>query len=364
MTKNKLLFVISIVIIAALLLVAASCIKIVPKTPPGSRPGAPTSPPAQPVSPSQPGEPSSSPPPAPAAADRPDLTVTDVWVISKEVYYKAKNMGTAESKGSRAYLFVNGIKQAEDYTEPLAPGQERAGPFSNYAWKFQELDVPDIATGVGVLEEDRPVRFTIKVCADVENTLVESDESNNCKTIIMGIKYSYRFADFAHQALWTTGYGTLKLPLPEESATGAAMVANVSLEDNQGGATILMIPQQVNDGWIQGRFGQFYSDELRQTRVRDITIPDIARFSARVGFTSASAPGSKARFMFGTVDPSGIVTFANPPVTASMDGKMDTYEVDLSNLAGQKRQFVLRVEVIGPPQNVRPVWVDPRVYQP
>ena len=67
--------------------------------------------------------------------------------------------------------------------------------------------------------------------------------------------------------------------------------------------------------------------------------------------------------MFGTVDQSGRVTFA-PAITASMDGKLEAYEVDLSSLMGQKRMFVLRVEVIGSTAKVRPVWVDPKISQP
>jgi len=291
--------------------------------------------------------------------------VTEIKIIGREVYYTVRNSGTAESKGSRAYLYVNGIKEADDYTEPLAPGQERPGPF-NYAWKYQELDVPQTMMTTGTsFEEDRPKRFTLKVCADVENTLVEGNEGNNCKTIIHGTRFAYPFVSFAHQALWTTGYGPLKLPLPEESATGAALVTSVNLEDNQGyGSVLLAIPQQVDNGWIQGKFGMFYTDEFRQTQVKEFTVPDLARFSAKVGFASSSAPGSKARFLFGVMDPSGVITWANPAVTASLDGKLETYDVDLGSVAGQKRQFVLRVEVIGPAKDVRPVWVDPRIYQP
>lgn len=373
MIKNKLVFLFFAVLLTLVAILAASCITVVERPSPDSKPSAPTSPSAPPSTTPSPPTPAPAPPtpapapPAPGAAARPDVVITDIWIISKEVYYKAKNIGTAEAKGSRAYFYVNGIKEAEDYTETLAPGQERAGPFSNYTWKYQELEgggETSLTMG-GLFDEDRPKRFTLKACTDVENTVVESNEANNCKTIIHGTKFAYPFVTFAHQALWTTGYGILKLPLPEENANGAAIVTHANLEDNQGwGAVLVTIPQQVTDGWIQGKFGNFYTDEFRETRVKEFTVPDLAKFSVKVGFASSSAPGSKARFLFGVIEPSGVVNYATPAVTASLDGKMETYEVDLSSVAGQKRQFMLRVEVIGPAQNVKPVWVDPRIYQP
>jgi hypothetical protein len=291
-------------------------------------------------------------------ADRPELVITDIQLVTRDVYYKTKNTGTAESKGCRANLYVNGIKQADDYIEALAPGQERLSSFSNYTFPYLVGDLP--ATQFYELMR----QYTIKVCADVENVVVENDESNNCKSVIWGQKLLYNFTDFSHQARWTTGYGVLKLPLPEDSSTGTARVEYQTLEDNLGyGAALLTVPQQVNDGWIQGEFGEFYSDELRQTRVREVTVPDLAMFTARVGFSSTTPKDSKAKFTFGTVDQSGRVTFA-PAITATMDGKLQDYKFDLSSLAGQKRMFVLKVEVIGPAAKVRPVWVEPKISQP
>ena len=195
-------------------------------------------------------------------ADRAELVITDIQLITRDVYYKTKNSGAAESKGCRANLYVNGIKQADDYIEILAPGQERLSNFSNYSFPYLVGDLPQTQ----FFELMR--QYTIKVCADVENVVVENDESNNCKSVIWGQKLVYNFVDFSHQARWTTGYGVLKLPLPEDSSTGSARVEYQTLEDNLGyGAALLAVPQQVNDGWIQGEFGEFYADELRQTRV-------------------------------------------------------------------------------------------------
>ena len=115
--------------------------------------------------------------------------------------------------------------------------------------------------------------------------------------------------------------------------------------------------------WIEGGFGDFYVDELRISRVREVVLPDTAKFSARVGFARDTAANSQARFIFGVVEQSGFVRYF-PAITAVNDGKLDLYEVDLSEMAGKKVRFVLRVEAIGSAEKVKPAWVDPRVLQP
>jgi len=224
---------------------------------------------------------------------------------------------------------VNDIKAADDYLEVLEPGQERTGPFKNYAWAYALGDSPQYITD--------PRQFTLKVCLDAENTLAESDEANNCMSVIWGEKFGYDFVTYAHQAYWSTGYGQIKVPVPEENANGAALVSYVNMEDNKGyGQALMTVPQHVPNGYIVGKFGDFYMDrDTRQTMVRDLTMLPLAKFTAQVGFSSTSPPNCKANFMFGTVDPSGVVSFF-PAVTATNDGKLDLYQADLTSLAGQK----------------------------
>lgn len=300
---------------------------------------------------------------AAGVANRPDLIITDIWITNKEVYYKVKNIGKETAKaGSRSSFHVNGIQYASDYVETLDPGQERTSPFPNYSWVY---DLSGTADQWVPSASEGPKQFILKVCADTANTVAEVNESNNCKTVVMGTKFNYPFDTFAHQAAWTTGYGPLKLPLPDDSATGAALVSNLSLEDGQSyGAAMLTIPQKVNDGWITGRFGVFYTDrDTRATMVQDVEILETSKFSAMVGFARDTAPNSKAKFTFSFVDQSGVPK-ALSPITKSNDKKLALYEVDLSQFAGQKGTFLFRVDAIGSADNIRPVWVDAKVYQP
>jgi len=92
-----------------------------------------------------------------------DLVVTDVWLESLRIYYKIKNQGDADSAGSRSYLYVNGQKQASDWVEPLAAGEEITTSFSNFVASYYRI-----------------MRLDLGVCADVDNAINENSEENNC----------------------------------------------------------------------------------------------------------------------------------------------------------------------------------------
>ena len=108
----------------------------------------------------------------PAAAGTPDLEVTDVW-LAGQIYYKLRNRGSGDAKSSQSNLYVGDLKQATDYVQPLAAGEERTECFSNYQWSYGGA-------------EGSTEGFHIKVCADVENALAESHEGNNCGSLFFG----------------------------------------------------------------------------------------------------------------------------------------------------------------------------------
>lgn len=294
------------------------------------------------------------------ALNKPDLIVADIWLTTKEVYYKVKNIGgAAVNGGARANLYVNGIKQADDYIEALAPGQERPGPFKNYAWPYS---VPNF-TPEDVAPEHLN-QYAVKVCVDAENVVVESEEANNCMNVIWGQKFNYSFLRFPHLAWWHTGAGRLQLPVPEDNAKGYAGAVNVALEDGQSsGSVLLTCPENVPNGWIKGTFGNFYTGELLEARMAYLKLLDTAKFTARVGFAADTAPNSKARFTFMVEDETTSIVLSRE-VTATSDGKLDSFDVDLSGLAGKYVVFILRVDALDSAEKIRPVWVDPRVFQP
>jgi hypothetical protein len=94
----------------------------------------------------------------------PDLVITDVWEKDGQIRYKVKNIGEA-STSAKSFcncLYVDGKQVAKhSITQPLQAGQEAEGVF-DYAW------------------QPAPGEHVVRVCADCENNVEESNEKNNC----------------------------------------------------------------------------------------------------------------------------------------------------------------------------------------
>jgi len=100
-------------------------------------------------------------------SDKPDLTIeekSEEWVdlVNKtyDITYTIKNTGDVLAQESTISIIIEGIQVATDSVPELAEGEnytKTLGPFT--------------------MSEDKD---TIKVCADMENDVDESDEENNC----------------------------------------------------------------------------------------------------------------------------------------------------------------------------------------
>jgi len=292
---------------------------------------------------------------AQAAAANPDLVITDVWIQGNTVYYQIENQGTGAAGGSRAFMYLNDVFKTNDYAEPLDPGQERTESFKTYSWPY----VMDTFPGY------KPIQYNVKVCADAETEITEIDEANNCKTVIWGYEFAYSFLDYAHRAQWVSGAGKLTFPRPESSKTGAVFTAkNMELEDGKTHASIIATyPQEVDGGWIQGEFADYYTDrDSLDTKARPFELPEQVKFTAMVGFKKGAEATAGVRFKLGVKDEAGTVTYYQEQF-AAYDGTLDLYEVDLSDQAEKKITFILRVESAGSKEQNWAVWVDPKLGQ-
>jgi len=99
----------------------------------------------------------------------PDLKITDVWSSDSQLCYSIENIGEGSVGGAVApvsfynVLFIDGERVAEDLvTTPLASGQELERCF-DYQWQMTLT------------------QHTIRVCADWDEDVAESNEQNNCK---------------------------------------------------------------------------------------------------------------------------------------------------------------------------------------
>jgi subtilase family serine protease len=103
---------------------------------------------------------------------QPDLVITDIWKVSEitgdKIYYKIKNIGNGASAATNSGLYFYPCvapcsPTATDYVPALAAGAESTQKFASYNW------------GGGA--------FNIGVKADNNEAVLESDETNNSKTV-------------------------------------------------------------------------------------------------------------------------------------------------------------------------------------
>ena len=101
---------------------------------------------------------------------KPDLIIEDVWKSGKTIFYKIKNQGDATADVSTSKLWVDHLDKADDTVASLEPGESRTEYFSYFWYCSSTYDV-------------------IKVCADANSGIDESDEDNNCRTEIIYCGY-------------------------------------------------------------------------------------------------------------------------------------------------------------------------------
>ncbi|MCX6087756.1 MAG: hypothetical protein NTV78_01105 [Caldiserica bacterium] len=101
-----------------------------------------------------------------------DLVISDLWNEGDYIYYKIKNTGEgmagSDSTGNPcSALFIENVQVAEDcLPSALSPGQELERHFV-YNWA---------AT---------PPEDLVKVCADLQRKIIETNENNNCREEIL-----------------------------------------------------------------------------------------------------------------------------------------------------------------------------------
>ncbi|MBM3172129.1 MAG: hypothetical protein FJZ85_00115 [Chloroflexi bacterium] len=294
----------------------------------------------------------------PPAAGIPDLTVTDIWFIGDTVYYKVMNLGNVEAKLSLSKLYLDNIEKATDYLDAVPGGQEVTGVFHQYHLQVLEAGVtPDFPSSA-------PAPVKIKVCADVNDDVKESDELNNCNSIVLGFLGGFDFVEQAHQAVWRSGAGLLKWPMVASDSKGAAFLSKYALEDDRSYPNALaMYPQQVPFGVIQGTFGEPVTKQYgMEAQTREFVVPQKAKFSAKVGLRKDASKTDGATVSFGIMDPSGSLVVLRS-LKVVYDGMLDVVEADLGALAGQKVFFVLRVEAGPSWEDDYVVWIEPVVIQ-
>ncbi|MBN1691401.1 MAG: hypothetical protein JW901_10285 [Dehalococcoidia bacterium] len=304
-----------------------------------------------------------------------DLVITDVWLEGCMVYYKIKNIGSADSAASTSYIYVNNLFPplgGTSFTDTLKAGQEKSLVFSSYQWPWCGNDpsagtsgTPGTMAVTGASSfsgtdasgyvDWSTVNHVVKVCADGENKASESNKSNNCMTKIWGILMDYNLAQLAHLATWKNSSGTLPDVGTEDSPKGAY------IKMASGG--LMMVPDQVPNGWIQGYWGYFYQDNYGGPgRTAYIQLPANVHLTTRVSLAANASGSDGVTFKVGLRDMSDSVTFL-PGKTMTVPGQQEAWDIDLSDYEGQKVLIVLRVEAGASATKDYAMWNEVRLKQ-
>lgn len=181
-----------------------------------------------------------------------------------------------------------------------------------------------------------------KVQVDIENTVTESDETNNVfeNTIaVANPQIVYDFVEKAPLASWQSGDPVTDLTWNGSTGDtqGFARWATGNLETGNAiqGQCLHTHPKWVADGWITGAYADLYTTEHYVVQTGD-------RFHATVGLLQGANAGNVTFKVLLRASSSGTVTLAQ--VTDVYGDGMKTISVDLSPYAGQGADIVLRVE--------------------
>ncbi|MDD5494228.1 MAG: CARDB domain-containing protein [Dehalococcoidia bacterium] len=293
-----------------------------------------------------------------------DLVVTKVWLEDLTVKYTIKNIGAGASPQTYAHLYVGNLQPAmgaTSFVDTLQPGEERSLAFTNYAWPFTN----NVHIGqVKVQSEgyiDLPLEnYKVHVCADGNNEAAEAVETNNCKSTVIGIPWEFDLLPVSNMALWRNNDGDYPAAGSDNEVKGAHY--KLTNFDADSPVQLVTIPQQVPNGWMQGIFGYFYSDEFGSSRIGAINMPAKVHFIARIGLMQNATGSDGVTFKFGLKDLNDNVTWlASKTVTAP--GASEKWDIDLSSYEGQKCMFLIRVESGATPAKDYAIWYMAKLLQ-
>jgi len=164
------------------------------------------------------------------------------------------------------------------------------------------------------------------------------------------VHFLYDLLTEAPGAYWTSGAGHIGFGGPIDDPRGFALYrTDIELEDGNTYSKVLEThPRWTDSGWVAGRYSS------------NITIPDGAKFTAKVGFIKGATATDGVRFYIrfyyeGTAHIYDLID-------ATYDGVLDDINIDLSLLYGKTGQIQLLVSAGGSSSSQDwAVWVNPQI---
>lgn len=287
-----------------------------------------------------------------------DVTVPDGTVFAPGVAFsktwRLKNVGTCTWTTGYSLMFDSGEKMGGPDTAAMptnvAPGQTvditinltsptTAGTYRGY-WKFKNAS--GVPFGIGT---NGTKSWWVEI--KVSSTVTTPGTSVPPSTPIAGS--SYDFSANACSAVWYSGSGQLPCPGSEGDARGFVMkLSNPKLETGitSGQPGLLTVPQNVNNGYIQGFYPPY-------------TVKSGERFRATIG-CEHGATSCYVVFRLDYQIGSGAIQTLWAFVE-KYEGQVYEANVDLSPLVGQNVKFILTVLATGSPTGDRALWGAPMI---
>ncbi len=347
------------------LVLASGCTAAVPQPP---------QPPLPPVTPGPAGAPAGQV----GVSQGADLVITDVFLDGCVISYKIKNTGSADSGASTTYLYMNGLNPPSGgsaYVAPLKAGEEQTLGFTNYQWDgctgASAAEAAAVGLGGNNLSSLTPIQVsqhvsyvdpsrnntTIKVCANAKNEVAEANAANNCTTKIFGLLMYYDLTPVAHLATWINNSGSE----PRGGIIGDQ--GGSYMEQTDGSGSLVVVPPQTAQGWIQGYWGVFYMDpNTKSAESAAIKLPANTHFKATVGLADNAQGSDGVTFKFGLKDLTDNIVFM-PGKTMTKPGQYEDWDIDLSSSAGKTVYLILRVEAGNSAANDIAVWKTAQLLQ-
>jgi hypothetical protein len=159
---------------------------------------------------------------------------------------------------------------------------------------------------------------------------------------------AYDFVANYCSATWTSGAGTLPCPGTDGDSRGFVLKLDApKLEDGSTGAAgLLTFPQNITDGYIQGVYPAF-------------NVQNGDHFLSIIN-CQYGATGCYVTFQLNYQIGSGAVQTLKI-FREKLDGMYYNLDINLSSLAGQNVNFILKVLASGSPLGDRAVWSGPRI---
>jgi hypothetical protein len=174
------------------------------------------------------------------SGDKVDLVISDIYKtvtpLGVKLSYTIENRGSQTVPSSITRLYINGISKDIDTVPALPPGTKQEREFK--IWYYN------------------PAAGLIKVAANADNTVAETDISNNSMQIVFPVINAFDFIEYAADAKWHNGIKNIIFGGDENDIDGASLYQKKEkMEDGSGpGKYLETRPGATYGGMIAGEY--------------------------------------------------------------------------------------------------------------